>query len=234
MSNLPTVIQETDIMESEMVKVNQFIEDGLPGLVNITDSQMYRMYDLYLTGSTYSEISSTLNIKKVIILYLSHNSGWYTSKKEYLSEVQEKIKNRVVESKLRSHVFMLQLVQSWQKKIGHKMTAFLATNDPAHMDEIDLKEVAQLMKAIEMVNDLDSTGKGSNGKASPIGINVGNNGVTIEKSGDNKISITPNETKIGDILKQHADSHREEERKKLFDVEKKRDIDNNTENKNEK
>jgi hypothetical protein len=37
------------------------------------------------------------------------------------------------------------------------------------MDGIDLKEVAQLMKAIEMVNDLDATGKDSKGKPSPIG-----------------------------------------------------------------
>lgn len=226
MSNLPTVI-ETDITETEMVKVNKFIEDGLPGVGAITDTQLYRMYELYLTGSTYTQISTALGIKKTIILYMSHNSGWYNSKKEYLQEIQEKIKNRVVESKLRSSEFILLYVQAFQKKISHKLTAYLATNADSHIDEVDLKEVAQLMKAIEIINDLDNAGKDSKGKSPAIGLNVGN-GVTIEKSGDNKISITPNQSTIGDVLKEYADSSREKERKKL-EIVQNHDIINNKE-----
>lgn len=218
MSNLPIVQDETsDISDSEMIKVKRYIEDGLPGIGEITNSDLYRMLDLYLGGSTYSQIANTLETKKVIVLYLAHTNNWYVIKKEYLGEIQEKIKNRVVDSKLRSQEFMLLLVQAWQKRIGKKLTRYLSTNDDEHMDNVDLKEVTQLMKAIEMVNELDNTGKNLQSKASPIGLNLGN-GVTVEKTSDNKITITPKETSIGDLLKQHADAKREEDKKPISDI----------------
>lgn len=218
-------IKETDISASELVKVQKYKEDGLPGLASITDSQVYRMMDLYLTGSTYSQIAEALRVTKVTVMYLSDSHNWYGIKREYLNEIQEKIKNRVVDSKLRSQEFMLLLVQSWQKKIGRKLSMYLATNDTAHMDNLDLKEVSQLMKAIEMVNELDNTGKGTNGKTPPIGLNIGD-GITMEKIGDNKITITPKPTSIGDILKAHADRSRLEEAK-LTENKLKSSIENN-------
>ena len=219
MSKLPTLQEATDISLSEMEKINKYMENGLPGISEITDSQLYRMYELYLSGSTYTQIANTLMIKKVVVLYLAHKSDWYTSKKEHLNEIQENVKNRVLESKIRSSEFMLLLVQSWQKKIGNQLVKYLSTNDKEHMEEIDLKEVSQLMKAIEMVSELDNYGKDSKGKTPAVGLNLGN-GVTVEKTGDNKITITPKEEKIGDILKQYADSKREEEKNKLIEKQK--------------
>lgn len=224
MSNLPSIIQDTDLTESEIVKVQKYKEDGLPGIGDVTDGDLHKMLDLYLTGSTYTQISNILGVKKVAILYFSHSSGWYLMKKEYLNEIQEKIKNRVIDAKIRNSEFMLTLVQAWQKRIGNKLNRYLSTNDPEHMDEIDLKEVAQLMKAIDMVNDLDNTGKDSKGKAPLIGLNAGN-GVTIEKTGDNKISITPKEVTVGDMLEIYANERREKER---VAIESKPDIIDNT------
>lgn len=209
-NNLPTTIKESDITESERVKVQEYIDAGLPGISDVKESHLYQMYDLYLSGSTYSQISVALNMKKVTVLYLAYTSDWYTSKKEYLNEVEEKMKNRVVESKLRSKEFMLILVQAWQKKITSNLHKYLSTSDDSHMERIDLKEVSQLMKAIDMINELDATGRDPKGKPSPIGLNVGD-GVTIEKQIDGKISITPNST-VGSALKQFADSKRNEER----------------------
>lgn len=228
MPNLPA-IQESDMTESDLIKVKTFMEEGMPGLANVTNAQLYRMYDMYLTGSTYSQISTMLGIKRTVILYLSHNSGWYDSKQEHMREIQESIKNRVAESKVKNKEFMLLLVQSFRKKIGHKLANFLATNDEQHMDDIDLKEIAQLMKAIEIVDGLNNEGKDSKGKTPAVGINVGD-GVTVEKTGENTISITPKEHSIGDMLKQHADSMREKERKVLTEV-KSHDINDNKEQK---
>jgi hypothetical protein len=219
MSNELTTIVNTDITESEMVKINKYIEDGLPGISNINETQLYRMYELYLTGSTYTQIASTLQLKKVIVLYLAHHSDWYTSKKEYLDEIQEKIKNRVTEAKLRSKEFLLLSVQAWQKRIGHKLTRYLSTNDEGVMDDVDLKEVTHLMKVIEMIGEMDNTGKGPKDKVSPIGLNIGG-GFTMEKTGDNKISITPNEPSIGDVLKDLADKQKDEEKKMLTSPDK--------------
>lgn len=207
MTNLPTVpsVSSTDLTQSEIDKVNNYKEQGMPGLAEINDTKMYRMLELYLSGSTYTQIASMLRIKKVIILYLAESGGWFTAKQEYENEVKEKIKNSVVYAKLRNAEFMLLLVQAWRKKVSNKLELYLSTNDAAHMDDVDLKEVAALMKAIEMVNDLDNTGKGSNGKQPAIGLNLGA-GVIVEKTGENQVSITPKDTTIKGLLQKYTAS----------------------------
>lgn len=210
MPNLLSIANATtDMTQSEMDKVAGYKSEGLPGIVDITNNELYRMYDLYLSGSTYTQIANTLKIKKVMILYLAHHNKWFESKQEFINELQEKIKARVIETKLRTSEFMLLTVQAYQKRISNKFTRYLATNDDKHMDEVDLKELAQLMKAIEIVNELDNTGKDSRGKSPAVGLNLGN-GVTVEREGDNKITITPKEPSIGETLKQYA-----EEKKRL-------------------
>lgn len=226
MSNLPTIPElTTDITEDEMKKIERYTEDGMPGISSITPSQVYQMLDLYLGGSTYTQIASTLEKKKAIILYLAHSNNWYAVKKEYMSEIQEKIKNRVVDSKLRSQEFMLLLVQAWQKRIGKQLTKYLSTNDEDNMENVNLKEVAQLMKAIELINELDSSGRGNAPKSPTVGLNLGS-GVTVEKVGENKISITPKGDTFTELLKQHADARREEDNKKILSKPLS-DIDNN-------
>lgn len=235
MSNLPSLTPTTDLTESELKKIDKFMEDGLPGIATVTDSKLYRMLDLYLNGSTYSQISNTLEIKKIYVLYFAKTANWYDIKQNYLSEIQEKIKSRVVDSKLRSQEFMLLLVQAWQKKITKKLTKYLATEDQEHMEGVDLKEVAQLMKAIEMVNGLDSEGKDKNGKTPAVGLNIGSHGVDIQKTGDNTLSITPKEAPVGNLLQQLADERRNREKalQKPTITETKSDIINETGVKNE-
>lgn len=205
--------QTTDMSAQDMEKVNKFIEDGLPGVGSIDEPTMARMLDLYLSGSTYWQISHALDLKRPLVLYMSHRFGWYAAKREYLNELQEQIKGRVIDSKLISKDFLLTLTAAWQKKIGKKLQRYLATDDVAHTNEINLKEIAQLLKTIEMIQDLDKDGRDSKGRTPAVGLNIGD-GVTIERSGDNKVTISPKDKSIGDMLKQFADSRRAEEKVK--------------------
>jgi len=217
MANEVTILKDHDFTVTEMQKIQQYKEQGLPGIGDVTGHQMAQMIDLYLNGSTYSQISMTVGVKKIIVMYLSEANGWYNTKREYLNEIEEKIKSRVIDTKLRNQEFMLLLIQAWQKKISNKVVKYLATENEEHMDAIDLKEVAQLMKAIEMIGELDNSGKDSKGKTPAVGLNVGN-GVTIEKTGENSMTITPKDASISDMLKQLADSRRQEEKAKLIEA----------------
>ena len=209
MSNLPAVIPSSDMVEADVTKVEKFIQDGLPGISTVTDVQMHRMLDLYLHGNTYTQIANMLQVKKVYILYFAYKANWKQLKLDYLTEIQEKIQNRVIDSQLRSKEFMLLLVQAYQKKVSNKLSLYLATDNDSHMADIDLKEVGQLMRAIEMVNELDNAGKLPNGKTPAIGLNLGASGVDVEKTGDNTISITPKkDTSVGDLLQKLADENR--------------------------
>lgn len=202
----------TDLTDQDMAKIEKFKEEGCPGLARIDDNVLYRMTDMYLNGSTYQQIMTTMRLPRALVLYVSHTCGWYASKMEYLSDLEQSMKNRIAEAKLVNQDFLLLLTQAWQKKISRNLRRYLETDDVSHTDDIDLKEVDKLLKTIEMIKDLNNEGKNSKGKTPAVGLNLGE-GVTIERSGDNKVTITPKEKVHGDILKKYADHRRAEENK---------------------
>jgi len=217
MSNLPVIPNEgtvsSDMTESEVALVKKFIDQGLPRIAEITEDQMVRMLDLYLKGNTYTQIAHMLRLQRVYVLYFAYKANWEQMKVEYLNEVQEKIKNRVIESKLRSKEFILLAIQSWQQKLGDKFTAFIATSDERHLEGLDFREVNSLLKLIEMINEMDGAGQGKDGKTSPVGINLGSNGVILEKLSDNSMSVTPKDAPdMGDLLQRLADERRSKEK----------------------
>lgn len=216
MSDLPSIPKglglvegtlETDLTPTDLRKVQAYKEAGLPGISSVTTSQLHRMLDLYMTGSTYTQISSTLEVKKNIVIYLAYSNEWYLLKKEYLNEIQEKIANQIIDTKLRSQEFLLLLIQAQQKRISAQLKRYLSTNDPSNMDGINLKEVSQLMKAIELIGQLDGT-KGSKDRVPTVGLNLGA-GVDVERTGDNRVTITPKDTSLGNLLKQYAKKEEE-------------------------
>jgi hypothetical protein len=218
---IPTQTATGDISDKDSVKIQAFIDAGHPGLVTLTESTLYRMADLYLSGHTYWQISNITGAKRDLVMYVARKYGWFDNKQEYIFELQEKIKGRVIESKLVSQDFLLLLNQTWQKRISKKLHKYLATGEEKYADEIDLKEVAQLLKTIEMVNDLDANGRDKKGNNPAVGLNLGE-GVTIERNGD-KVTITPKEKSLGDMLKKFADDRRAEA--ESLKPSQKRDID---------
>lgn len=207
-NKMPVAVQTatTDISEKDMEKIQAFIEAGHPGLVALTEDKLYRMADMYLSGHTYWQISNATGIKRDLVMFVSRKYGWFDNKQEYIYELQDRMKGRIIEAKLVGQDFLLLLTQAWQKRIGGKLNKYLATGNEEHADEIDLKEVAQLLKTIEMINELDHNGRDSKGKTPAVGLNLGE-GVTIERDGD-KVTITPKERSLGDMLQKYADDRR--------------------------
>lgn len=211
-SNVPAAKPASDLTPADLERVQQFADEGCPGLAKIDDNMLYRMTDMYLNGSTYQQIQTTLRLTRALVLYVSHTYGWYPARMEYIGELQSRMNFRIAESKLVNQDFLLLLTQAWQKKIGRNLRKYLETDDTSHTEEIDLKEVDKLLKTIEMIKDLNNEGKNSKGKTPLVGLNLGE-GVTVERSSDTTVTITPKEKVVGEMLKKHADNRRAEENK---------------------
>lgn len=207
-----------DISTKDLEKVHRFIEDGLPGIGKVDDIKMRQIMDLYLSGKTYNDICDISGIKKTIIHYLSYKFDWPTAKNDYLIELESTMRERVLQSRVVSKDFMLQLTHMWQRKIGNKINKYLSTGDESIAASIDLKEIDKYLKTVEMLHTMDAAK--TNGRPM-VGINAGD-GVTITKTGENSVDITPNakEKTIGSILKQFADARREEEKQNNKPVQK--------------
>lgn len=208
-----TVAEEptTDLTETDLQRVDEFVKAGLPGITKIDEPMMARIMDMYLSGRTYRQIATTSRIEKSLVLYLSNRFNWYAMRQDYLADLEQNTRPRVIEAKIVNQDFLLQLQQMWQKKIGGNINEYLATGNIKYANEIDLKEVAMYLKTVEMLQKLDASKK--EGSTSPaVGLNVGD-GVTITRKGDNEVEITPKQRTIGDALKQLADFRREQEKK---------------------
>jgi hypothetical protein len=216
---LPIEKPTTDLTPEDIKKIEKYVADGLPNIHRVDEQLLYRMTDLYLGGSTYWQISNIMNLPRVMVMYVAHRYDWYSTKKEFLNELQQSITGRVIDSKLVSQDFLLTLTQAWQKKILKKLKRYLETDDEEHTEEIDLKEVEKLLKTIEMIKDLNNEGKNSKSRTPAVGLNLGD-GVTIERSGDNKVTITPKEKALGDVLQRLADDRRAEMNKQSKETKK--------------
>jgi hypothetical protein len=211
-SKLPEVVDDkpiTDMSEKELGRVTRYKNAGLPGIIDVNEDKLAKMMDLYLSGKTYSQISQITGIPKDIVLYLSQKMQWFEVKEEYLLELDERMKIRIIENKLMSQDHLLQLAQMYQKKIGHKITRYLSTGNEDIANGIDLKEVSAYLKILEALHKI---GAAPVAPGPLIGITMPD-GATMTRKSNNEIEITPKQKAIGDILKQHADMKRKEDKK---------------------
>ncbi|CAM6004799.1 unnamed protein product, partial [Sphagnum balticum] len=201
------LVQKTnsDLSEGDLQKIREFKAEGLPGLAKLGESDFHRMTEMYMNGMTYWQIATTLGLKRTLVMYLSHTYGWYPTRQEYLNELQEKIKGRVIDSQLVSQDFLMLLIKVYEKKLGAKFRRYLATDDTSHADDINLKEIDKLLKAIAMIKELNGDSKKSAGKTPAVTLNLGD-GATVQRDGDDKFTITPSIDKhLDDIIKRMAD-----------------------------
>lgn len=207
-NNAPTIVEDvaTDITEADNALIDKYVEEGLPRIAEIDEVKLARILDLYLSGKTYRQISTMMQIKKVMILYLSRRFNWFQMKQEYIADLEQSIRGRILEAKLVSQDFLMQLLLFWQKKIGKHINDFLVNGNETSAKNIDLKEIDKYLKTVEALHRL-STIPSSTPVAPAVGLNLGE-GVTIEKVGNNTVEITPKSKKIGDMLRQYADQER--------------------------
>jgi hypothetical protein len=197
----------TDLSLDDRGRVTAFKEEGMPGLAALEEPQMHRIMDLYLSGKSYRQISQAVRVNKTLIMYLSDRFGWYMMRREYLHELEMHQRQKVLESKIESKDFLLQLTHMFQKKIGSNISKYLQTDDERFANDIDLKEVDRYIKIVDMLHRLSSEGR--DGKPI-VGLNMGD-GVVITKKSNNEVEITPKQKTLRDALKQFADMRREEE-----------------------
>lgn len=213
-NKLPDIVVDPvkmmDISDESMRKVQRFIDAGLPGIAIVNEEKIAKMMELYLSGKTYDQISNITRVDRVMVMYLSYKLNWCETRKEYMIELSDHMKRRIIEAKLMMQDHLLQLAQMYQKKHGHKITRYLETNNEQFTDQISLKEIDRYLKIADLIQK--SIAEAPKEKGPLIGLNL-SEGATVTRKGDNEIEITPKQKAIGDVLKHYADLRREEEKK---------------------
>lgn len=207
------VIPYADFTMKDLELIQKFKDDGMLGLHTLKDTDCERCMALYIDGKSYRQIAQVTKINKSVILFLANKFKWYELRKEYLDELQATLKDKVMESKLQSQEFLLELVLAYQKKISKNVHQYLRTDDSAFADKIDPKDINSVLKIMELLHKISAENFANTSDKSLVGLNGLGEGVTITKTGANSVEITPKgPTPFSSKLKQFADMKREQER----------------------
>lgn len=184
------VVQYADFTLKDLEAIDKFKENGMVGLHTLKDTDCERCMALYLDGKTYRQIAQVTKINKAVILFLAAKFKWYELRKEYLDELQATLAPKVVEAKLQDGEFLMHLSLAYRKKIGKNVNDYLRTDNAEFADRIDSRDITTYMKIIELIHRLSSENVGTQDK-SLVGLNGLGEGVTITKTGNNSVEITP-------------------------------------------
>lgn len=201
-----------DFTMKDLEIIEKFKENGLVGLAQFTDVDVERCMGLYLDGKTYRQISQVTKKNKATILYLAHKFKWFELREAYLDELRATMPDKVMDSKLQSQEFLLELVLAYQKKISTNIHQYLRTDNVEFADRIDQRDIGTVLKVMELLHKISAENLGTQGDKSMVSLNgLSEGGVTITKTGQNSVEITP-KSPFSSKLKQFAELKRQQEK----------------------
>lgn len=201
-----------DMTAEEHVALEQFVNDGCPGIAKIRESDMFQWFELYMGGRSYAEIARATKNKKEYILFIAKKQNWFDKKTQHydglLSNMQEKLKQLKIESVNN----VSKIVEALGKYYGDKFEKFTLTGNAAHIDNVDTKMLAQFYKSIEVLDKIVSgAGKSSEGSGPLVNLNIGGD-ATVEQTGEKTIKVTSGE-ETGKLLKALEDIKKKQSEK---------------------
>lgn len=202
-----------DMTKEEKEVVLEFIANGCPGLLRVQQSDIFKYFELYMSGKTYAEIAVITKAPKDLVMYLAYKSNWMDHRFKHYQNISLNILDKVQQVKLDTANNLVTIIKALGKYCELKYNKFLTTNDVAAIEQIDNKIVAQYYKSIELLGKILSADENNDDESKKIkqpmvNINVGLGAkATVEQTGENKLEIT-DET-AGDFLKALASMKKE-------------------------
>jgi len=203
--NQITTRKDTDFTEEEVKSLQDWKDNGRPGIHSLNQDKAFQWFKLYMAGKTYSEIAQITSSKKDLVLFVSERSKWLDLKMDHYADISGKMLQKYKEAKVESLNTMTTMVSALNRYFGDKFNKYLTTNDESIIENIDSKILAQYQKANESIDKIISeiTGEGGekgSGKTPTININMNGNS-SIKQTSEDTIDITNEEDEeIKDIL----------------------------------
>lgn len=200
-----------DLSEEEQVALQSYISNGCPGLTKIDDTKVFKWFELYMAGKSYSEIAAITKEKKDLIVYIAHRGKWHEKHMQYYADIANNLTNKLKKVRLESANTVATAITALGKYYGDQFNKYLLTNDGSIIANMDTKTLAQYYKSIEVLDKMMSPSSGGEGSSSPsVNINVGSN-AKIEQKDDKTVEITTDEA-AGDLIKALAKYQRIKEK----------------------
>lgn len=174
------------LSEEEYESVKKYLESGGKRLSTETATSFFSMY---LNGYDTKEIfrlNKAFPYESILIAKVTGN--WDKEKEDYLSKLQENIKEKLIKAQLESINFLSDLLSATHKKHGDKLKKFLTSGNEKDLEgTMSVDSVSQLLKVVEGLNKI--TGQ-DRPKANDTTINVN----IDQRSVNNIASLSPEDS----------------------------------------
>lgn len=192
---------DNDFTDEEVERINTYVANGCVGLETLVkdDHKVNNLFALYMSGKTYTEVSKISRVKKDMVLYMAAKMKWYEKRMEYLDDIQSNITKKITETKTESLNFIASLISMHHKYYGDAINQYLRTGDRDIIDGLDLKQLTQYFKSIEILEKILNPANVNRGGGSNTTVNINTPGGKVEQVDDKTIEITPGNA--GDALR---------------------------------
>lgn len=193
---------DNDFTDDEVEKINTFVQNGCPGLDTLVkdEHRVNSLFSLYMSGKTYTEVSKISKTKKNLVLYMAAKMQWYEKRMLYLNDIQKNMTTKIKDTRTESLNFIASLISMHHKYYGDKINDYLRTGDRDIVDNLDLKQLTQYFKSIEILEKVMNPSNVNKGSGSGTTVNINSSdGSTVKQLDENTIEVTPGKT--GDLLR---------------------------------
>jgi hypothetical protein len=204
-----STISRDDLSVEETASLANYIENGCPGLTKIEDAQVFKWFELYMAGKTYSEIAVITKSKKDLIVYISYKSKWLEKRTEYFSSIAQSMTTKITNIRTESINTVATIVSSMNKYFGKKFDSYLSTNDDTIIENIDSKLLEKYYKSLEILEKVINPTAKDPAKPSPVNINI-SSGASFQQSSDSSLDISMDE-KPSDLMKRLVQDKKDKE-----------------------
>ncbi|HBI01430.1 MAG TPA: hypothetical protein DDY18_07380 [Flavobacterium sp.] len=204
-----------DMTKEEKEAVQEFINNGCPGIVRVQDGDIFKFFQLYMSGKTYAEIATITKAPKDLIMYLAYRSRWMEHRFKHYENISLNILDKIKQVKLDSANNLVTIVKALGQYCEMKYNSFLSTKNQEVIEKIDSKIVTQYFKAIELLDKVLSEEPGdeeTKPKGPLVNVNVGLGASATIKQTDAKTLEITDET-AGDLVKALASMKKQAERR---------------------
>lgn len=140
-----------DMTKEEKEVVHLFISNGCPGLLRVQQGDIFKYFELYMSGKTYAEIAVITKAPKDLIMYLAYKSHWLDHRFKHYENISLNILDKVKQVKLDTANNLVTIINALSKYIDQRYNKFLSTNDGSIIEGVDTKIVSQYYKSIELL-----------------------------------------------------------------------------------
>lgn len=194
-----TPYESKDMTLEERESLQNYKENGLPGIGVADDSNQFQWLNLYMAGKTYTEISDIVSVKKDIILFIADKYKWYEKRVKHYEDLVNNLIEKTTRAKLEGASAVSSIISALNKYYANKFNKYLSTNDDTIIEGLDPKILVQYYKSLETLDKLMASAKpvnpaepGTTNPNSPIvNVNLGGN-ANLKQNEDGSLEISDN------------------------------------------